>query len=209
MVAFRDTGVHAVLMPKLAGWAGEALFGVWNSDGSQLPDWHQVSRRVAEHPKFGSLDRPAPAHVAEHFDPARRFGLDLPIPTTRRARRDIVGMSGTRLTLATATADTREKILIALTVVGFLVPNGLLVAFVVRHGLDPGRYFSQWIQLLPSAQLAADLAICCVAFLGWTVWDGPRCGVRRWWVGFPATALVGLCFAVPLYLLLRERATRH
>ena len=30
--------------------------------------------------------------------------------------------------------------------------------------------------------------------------------MRSWWVLVPASLLVGLCFAVPLFLLLRERA---
>jgi hypothetical protein len=29
--------------------------------------------------------------------------------------------------------------------------------------------------------------------------------MRSWWVPVPASLLVGLCFAVPLFLLLRER----
>jgi len=108
----------------------------------------------------------------------------------------------------TRSSLTRERLLLALTVVGFVVPNVMLGFFVARHGVDPRLFFTQWVERLPSAQLTVDLGISCVAFLGWTAWDGPRSGVRRWWVGLPATALVGLCFAIPLYLLLRERAVR-
>ncbi len=89
MIAFRDSGIHAVLVPKLAGWAGEAVFGVWNADGWALPGWAEVSRRVAEHPNFAPLDDPAAAHEARRFDPARRFGLDLRLRRPRRASRPI------------------------------------------------------------------------------------------------------------------------
>ena len=106
-------------------------------------------------------------------------------------------------------ALARERLLLGLTVVGFVVPNAMVVLFVVRHGVDARLYFTQWVEMLPAAQLTADLGLSCLAFLGWTAWDGPRSGVRRWWVGLPATALVGLCLAVPLYLLLRERAGPH
>jgi hypothetical protein len=88
MVAFRDSGVHAVLVPRLAGWAGEAVFGVWNADTAALPTWPDVSQRVAEHPNFASVEQAAPAHRDRRFDPARRFGLDLPVPRTWRVRRD-------------------------------------------------------------------------------------------------------------------------
>lgn len=111
--------------------------------------------------------------------------------------------------LTTTSDRTRGRLLIALATVGFITPNALLIAFVVRHGLDPATYFHQWVQLLPSAQLGADLAICSLAFFAWTAWDGPRTGVRIWWATIPAAALVGLCFALPLYLLMRERAIQR
>jgi hypothetical protein len=100
---------------------------------------------------------------------------------------------------------TREKLLLLLTVVGFVVPNAMVVVFLIEHGLDLGGYFGAWVETLPSAQLTADLTICFLAFAGWTALDGPRAGVQRWWVTIPASLLVGVCFAIPLYLLLRER----
>jgi hypothetical protein len=101
---------------------------------------------------------------------------------------------------------TRTRLLLGLTVVGFLVPNAMVVAFLSEHGFDLGHYLGNWFGTLPSAQLVVDLAICGVAFVGWSAVDGPRSGVRRWWVTIPATLFVGLCLAIPLYLLLRERA---
>jgi len=102
---------------------------------------------------------------------------------------------------------TREKLLLLLTAVGFLVPNAMVIVFLAEHGLDAGRYLGDLVETLPSAQLTADLTIAFVAFVAWAAWDGPRSGVRRWWVTIPASLLVGLCFALPLYLLLRERTT--
>jgi hypothetical protein len=78
--------------------------------------------------------------------------------------------------------------------------------FLAEHGLELGRYLGNWFGTLPSSQLLVDLAIAGVAFIGWSALDGPRSGVKCWWLTIPATLLVGLCFAVPLYLLLRERA---
>lgn len=100
---------------------------------------------------------------------------------------------------------TREKVLLLLTLAGFLVPNAMVAVFVAEHGVDVGRYLGDWFETLPAAQLVADLTIVFIAFVAWTAWDGPRSGVRRWWVTIPASLLVGVCFAVPLYLLLRER----
>ncbi len=103
---------------------------------------------------------------------------------------------------------TRERVLLALTVVGFLVPNTMVIAFVIEHGLDVAGYFDGWVESLPAAQLAADLIIAFLAFALWAVWEGRRIGMRAWWIPVPASLLVGLCFALPLFLLLRERAVR-
>jgi Terpene cyclase DEP1 len=100
---------------------------------------------------------------------------------------------------------TRTRLLLVLTALGFVVPNTMVVVFFAEHGIDLGQYFGNWFGTLPSGQLVVDLVICAVVFIGWSAWDGPRTGVRRWWATVPATLLVGLCFAIPLYLLLRER----
>ena len=101
---------------------------------------------------------------------------------------------------------TRERALLVLAVAGFLVPNTMVAVFIADHGVDVGAYFSDWWETLPAAQLAADLGIAFLAFALWSVWEGRRLGLRAWWVAIPASLLVGMCFAVPLFLLLRERA---
>jgi hypothetical protein len=100
----------------------------------------------------------------------------------------------------------RERTLLALTIVGFVVPNTMIALFAVRHGLTLDGYFRPWFGSLPAAQLALDLGIAFVAFALWAAWEGKRLGMRSWWLPIPASLLVGLCFAVPLFLLLRERA---
>jgi len=104
---------------------------------------------------------------------------------------------------------SRERALLVLTVIGFLVPNTMVAIFFIDHGVDLSGYFNDWVQSLPAAQLAADLGIAFLAFALWSAWEGRRIGMRTWWLPIPASALVGLCFALPLFLLLRERAVRE
>ena len=101
---------------------------------------------------------------------------------------------------------TRAKLLLVLAIAGFVVPNVMLGVFVADHGADLGLYLENWFDTLPSSQLVVDLVIVFLAFAAWAAWDGPRSGVDRWWVVVPASLLVGVCFAVPLYLFMRERA---
>ena len=103
----------------------------------------------------------------------------------------------------------RERALLVLGIVGFLVPNAMVTAFALNHGLDARGYFRHWGESLPAAQLAADLSIAFLAFALWAAWEGGRLGMRAWWLPIPASLLVGLCFSVPLFLLLRERAVRE
>jgi hypothetical protein len=100
----------------------------------------------------------------------------------------------------------KERLLWVLTVLGFVVPNVCLVIFFADEGFDLSGYFSLWTASTPSTQLLLDLSIAALAFLVWAAVEGPRAKVKRWWICIPATFLVGLCFGLPLFLLMRERA---
>ncbi|HYH58929.1 MAG TPA: DUF2834 domain-containing protein [Thermoleophilaceae bacterium] len=100
---------------------------------------------------------------------------------------------------------TRMKLLLPLAVIGFVVPNVMLGIFIAEHGVDLELYLDNWFATLASSQLVVDLVIAFWAFAIWASFDGPRSGVDRWWVVIPASLLVGVCFAVPLYLYMRER----
>jgi Terpene cyclase DEP1 len=104
---------------------------------------------------------------------------------------------------------TRAKLLLALAVAGFVVPNVMVGLFIADHGVDVGLYLESWFETLPSSQLVVDLVIAFLAFTVWAAWDGPRSGVDRWWVVVPASLLVGVCFAIPLYLYMREQAVEE
>ena len=100
----------------------------------------------------------------------------------------------------------RERTLLALTIVGFIVPNAMLGFFAARRGLTFSGYFRPWVGTLPAAQLTLDLGVTFVTFALWAAWEGRRLEMRSWWLPAPASLLLGLCFATPLFLLLRERA---
>ena len=101
---------------------------------------------------------------------------------------------------------TRERYFLLMTIVGFTVANAMVAAFIIDNGVDLGQYFGDWYRTLPAAQLTLDLAICFWAFVPWAAWEARSTGQRNWWYVVPASLLVGLCFAIPLYLWQRERA---
>lgn len=102
--------------------------------------------------------------------------------------------------------NRRERTLLALAIVGFVVPYAMIALFAARHGLGPVGFLRQWGESAATILLALDLSISFLAFALWAAWEGRRLGMRSWWVPIPASLLVGLCFALPLFLLARERA---
>ncbi len=115
-------------------------------------------------------------------------------------------MSQTSSSGGSRSAGMTERLLLALTVIGFVVPNLCVVLFLGDAGIDIGGYFSLWFASVPSTQLALDLGIAALAFFVWAVAEARRVSIPRWWLCVPATFLVGLCFGLPLFLWLRERA---
>lgn len=102
----------------------------------------------------------------------------------------------------------KERLLLILTVIGFVVPNVCVGLYLADEGFELGSYFSLWTASIPSTQLLLDLVIAALAFFVWAAVEGPRAGVERWWVCIPASLLVGLCFGLPLFLWMRERTLR-
>jgi len=102
--------------------------------------------------------------------------------------------------------DGKQRLLLLLTVIGFVTPNAMLIAFIAREGVDVGQYVGDWFGSLPASQITVDIFIVAATFLTWSVWESRRVGVERTWVVWVATFSVGLCFGAPLFLLMRERA---
>lgn len=105
--------------------------------------------------------------------------------------------------------NRRERTLLVLTIVGFLVPSTMIALFSVRHGIAFDGIFEAWGVSPLATLLASDLSIAFVAFALWAAWEGKSLEMSLWWVPVPASIFVGLCFAIPLFLLLRERAVRE
>jgi hypothetical protein len=98
----------------------------------------------------------------------------------------------------------RALAFLALAVAGLLGQLALFGVFLADNGLDPGEFADQIFSSTIAALTFADLMMCAVVFLAWLPPEAARVGVRRWWL-FALAALGGLCFALPLFLYIRER----
>jgi hypothetical protein len=180
--------------------AAEKLLRVLNRDirPSQLLTPYRLGRAAIRAVRNQPRGIPAMMHEAmsEIRNQIRRNG---------QRRRPLPGE--TRWPLGTR--STTERLLLALTVIGFVVPNVFVGVYLATEGIDLAGYFSLWTASTPSAQLLADLTVAALAFFAWAAVEGPRARIERWWLCIPATLLVGLCFGLPLFLLMRERAIKR
>lgn len=88
----------------------------------------------------------------------------------------------------------RVRVLAGFAIVGLLVPNALLITRVVAGAplFDP--------------YVLTYFVLATGTFLVWVGWDASRSGVTRWWICASAAVLLGVCFALPMYLLMREQS---
>lgn len=100
----------------------------------------------------------------------------------------------------------RERLYLGFAAVGLVVPLLLFGFYLADNGFDIEMMFSDAVDNTVALAILCDITIACLVFWSWAVEEGPRLGIRRWWLIFPATLLIGLCFAFPLFMYWRERA---
>lgn len=83
MNAFRNSGAHAVAMPKLAHWAKEMSFGAWQVDPDDRPGWTQALQQFAERARFPEVNAPNANQLAQVVEVPRRALVQASIPAAR------------------------------------------------------------------------------------------------------------------------------
>src|ERR1044072_6608320 len=66
----------------------------------------------------------------------------------------------------------RERLLLFLTILGFVVPNVFVGLYLVDDGFELGGYFSLWTASIPSTQLLVDLLSAALALFLWGAAEG-------------------------------------
>ena len=93
-----------------------------------------------------------------------------------------------------------RKLYAALAAAGFLLPMSQLALFVRDHGLDLRAFLTLPFANYAASTFAFDLLISCAVF--WIVVYRSRVAHR--WLYVAMTLLVGLSFALPMFLFARE-----
>lgn len=101
--------------------------------------------------------------------------------------------------------EDRSKAYLALAVLGAIVPFAIFGVFVADNGLDLAEFADEIVSSTVALMILGDLTVSSLVFWVWMSREAPRAGMGSWWPFVVANLLVGLSFALPLFLYFRER----
>ena len=67
MRAFRNSGDHRTVMPKLAGWCDEATYVNWSQETSEPPSWEEAYVRLVKEGTVSRVQFPSDRHATRAF----------------------------------------------------------------------------------------------------------------------------------------------
>ena len=97
-----------------------------------------------------------------------------------------------------------KKFYLICAVIGTIVPWYFFASFFAAEGFNIPLFVQSLFANGAAAGFVADVLISIVVFLVWSYDDAKRLGVSQWWLVLPASFLVGLSLALPLYLYMRH-----
>ena len=99
---------------------------------------------------------------------------------------------------------TRKYIYLILAIFGLIVPYYFLISFLSAHGFDARLFFQQLLGTPISTFFAVDLIVSSFVFIVYLGQEGARPSMKHKWIYLVALLTVGLSFALPLFLFVRE-----
>lgn len=97
-----------------------------------------------------------------------------------------------------------KKIYLMLAILGFIVPYYFFIRFLIHYGLD----LQQFIDFMFANPIATffilDLVFSTIVFYGFLYQETSRLGIGNWWMYVGFSLVVGLSFALPMFLYKRE-----
>ncbi|MBI4851737.1 MAG: DUF2834 domain-containing protein [Acidobacteria bacterium] len=97
-----------------------------------------------------------------------------------------------------------KKLYLILTLVGLVAPYILIVKFTSVHGLDLGEFWRQMWASYISSMAMTDLLLSCFIFWIYIRKEASKYKINNLWIYVSSTLAIGLCFALPLFLYVRE-----
>ena len=98
----------------------------------------------------------------------------------------------------------RKHVYLILAVIGFVGPYIFFISFLTANGLNGKAFVQQLFGTPISTFFAVDLLLSSLVFVRYLRQETSRHFIRRWWIYLVALLAVGLSFALPLFLYVRE-----
>ena len=98
----------------------------------------------------------------------------------------------------------QKHVYLILAVIGFVGPYYFFVSFLAAHGLDGKAFVQELFGTRISTFFAVDLLLSSVVFVRYLRQEAARYSIGSWWLYLVALLTVGLSFALPLFLSVRE-----
>ena len=91
-------------------------------------------------------------------------------------------------------------------IIGAIAPYATYFGYLADAPSSSGALSLAWGSPIAAATLV-DFTISCLVFWPFVFAESRRLGSRHWWLFIVANILIGLSFALPAFLYMRER--RH
>jgi hypothetical protein len=91
-----------------------------------------------------------------------------------------------------------------LTVIGTVLPYAVFIPYLAQHGLNLGEILAQATGSTVPLLLTIDIVLSSIVFWDFMWAESKRLNLRGWPLLIIPNLLVGLCCALPLFLLWRE-----
>jgi len=100
---------------------------------------------------------------------------------------------------------SRKNLYLVLAILGLLVPYWFFFKFLNTNGFNFSLLVQQLFANDISTFFAMDLIIATVVFWIFMANEATRLRMKNWWLYLLASLVVGLSFAMPIFLYFRER----
>ncbi|MFO6424080.1 DUF2834 domain-containing protein [Motilimonas sp. KMU-193] len=100
------------------------------------------------------------------------------------------------------------KVYALLTLFGIALPYGAFIPWLIEHGVDLPRLFSQATANPISLFAWLDVLVSALVLLVFIVVEGRKHNIRYWPLAILGTLTVGVSCGLPLFLLLRAMSAK-
>lgn len=102
-----------------------------------------------------------------------------------------------------------KNIYLGFSVLGFVVPYIFFGKFLFENGIDIGLFFTSLFSNDISSFFGVDVIISAIVLIIYILIDAKRYEVKRYSYALIGTLLVGVSFALPFYLYLKESQKKN